>query len=85
MIMPTPIAKQHSDKGLSSILVCPKCHERIYYCPIPGCTKQFRMGRAGWDSHVTSFRLHPNWLPDIKDGDKRKSKFRKDFLEWFKN
>ena len=33
----------------------------VYPCPIPACTKVFRGARGGWDAHVASFRMHPQW------------------------
>ncbi len=54
-----------------------------YDCPIRGCSKRFCGSRAGWDAHVASFRMHPGWHPNIKNGEKRKNQFRKEFQEWF--
>ena len=52
-------------------------------CPVPGCSKRFYGSRSGWDAHVASFRMHPDWHPNIKNGAKRKKLFRKEFQEWF--
>ena len=61
-----------------------KSSRNIYYlCPIPGCSKRFYGSRRGWDAHVDSFRMHPDWHPNIKNGAKRKRLFRKEFQEWF--
>ena len=61
-----------------------KSSRNIYYfCPIPGCSKRFYGSRSGWDAHVASFRMHPDWHPNIKNGAKRKRLFRKKFQEWF--
>ena len=61
-----------------------KSSRNIYYfCPIPGCSKRFYESRSGWDAHVASFRMHPDWHPNIKNGAKRKRLFRKEFQEWF--
>ena len=61
-----------------------KTSRNIYYfCPIPGCSKRFYGSRSGWDAHVASFRMHPDWHPNIKNGAKRKRLFRKEFQEWF--
>ena len=53
-----------------------------YRCPIPGCTKVFRGTRGGWDAHVASWRMHPNWHPDITDGEERKRRFRREYPRW---
>lgn len=55
----------------------------IYNCPISGCSKSFYGSRSGWDAHVASYRMHPDWHPDIKNGVERKRLFRKEFQEWF--
>ena len=60
-----------------------KSSRNIYFCPIPGCSKRFCGSRRGWDAHVASFRMHPDWHPNIKNGVKRKRLFRKEFQEWF--
>ena len=60
-----------------------KSSRNIYCCPIPGCSKRFNGSRAGWDAHVASFRMHPDWYPNIENGVERKRLFRKDFPEWF--
>ena len=36
-------------------------HGVVYLCPIPGCDKAFRGSPGGWDAHVGSKRLHPQW------------------------
>ena len=53
-----------------------------YRCPIPGCTKVFRGTRGGWDAHVASWRMHPNWHPDVTDGEERKRRFRREYPRW---
>jgi len=60
-----------------------KTTNNIYSCPIHGCSKKFHGSRSGWDAHVASFRMHPHWHPDIKDGTERKRRFREEFPEWF--
>ena len=60
-----------------------KSSRNIYHCPIPGCSKRFCGTRSGWDTHVASLRMHPDWYPNIKDGAKRKKQFREEFQEWF--
>ena len=53
-----------------------------YRCPIPGCTKVFRGTRGGWDAHVASWRMHPDWHPDVTDGEARKRRFRREYPRW---
>ncbi len=60
-----------------------KTSRNIYSCPIPGCSKRFYGSRRGWDAHVASFRMHPDWHPNIKNGVERKRLFKKEFPEWF--
>ncbi len=52
-------------------------------CPIPGCTKVFAASRGGWDAHVASFRMHPDWLSEIQDPHERKRVFRARYTEFF--
>ena len=52
-------------------------------CPIPGCAHVFRAGRGGWDAHVASRRVHPNWMPSESDGQRRKELFRGAFPSFF--
>jgi hypothetical protein len=54
-----------------------------YRCPIPGCEKVFHGSRGGWDGHVGSRRVHPDWHPEIEDSDERKRLFRSEFGHWF--
>lgn len=53
-----------------------------YRCPIGGCTKVFRGSRGGWDAHVASPRIHPDWHPDVTDGKERKERFRAEYPDW---
>ena len=53
-----------------------------YPCPIPGCTKVFHGTRGGWDAHVASWRMHPDWHPDVTDGEERKRRFRREYPRW---
>lgn len=55
-----------------------------YQCPIGDCGKIFKNSRAGWDSHVESTKIHPNWYPEINEGNERKKLFKHDFPDWFK-
>ena len=54
-----------------------------YCCPIPGCSKVFLGSRSGWDSHVRSLRMHPDWHPEVTDPAARKRLFKSDFHDWF--
>ena len=54
-----------------------------YPCPINGCEKVFEGGRGGWDAHVASPRMHPDWYPHLEDGSERKWLFRLTHADWF--
>ena len=54
-----------------------------YRCPIPGCKKVFQRSRSGWDAHVASSRLHPDWHPEIGDPEQRKERFKDEYPHWF--
>ena len=54
-----------------------------YPCPIPGCSKVFTGSRSGWDAHVASLRVHPDWRPEIEIGEDRKRAFREEHEDWF--
>ena len=54
-----------------------------YPCPIPGCGKVFAGSRGGWDAHVGSARLHPQWRRGVADPEERKRLFREEFGDWF--
>lgn len=54
-------------------------------CPIPGCDKIFHGSRGGWDAHVGSLRIHPDWHADVTDEEKRKWLFKKEYVRWFKD
>ncbi|MDE0281900.1 MAG: hypothetical protein OXN16_12615 [Gammaproteobacteria bacterium] len=55
-----------------------------YRCPIPGCTKEFVGSRGGWDGHVGSPRIHPDWLPEVTEPERRRQAFRREFGYWFR-
>jgi hypothetical protein len=57
---------------------------RSIVCPIPGCTKTYRGGRGGWDAHVASRRMHPDWHPDEGDPERRKEIFGREYPGWFR-
>jgi hypothetical protein len=52
-------------------------------CPIPGCAHVFKGGRGGWDAHVASWKVHPSWMPDERDVQRRKELFRRAFPAFF--
>ena len=52
-------------------------------CPIPGCRKIFRESRRGWDGHVGSPRMHPEWHPEVLRAKERRRLFRAEFGDWF--
>lgn len=54
-----------------------------YRCPIPGCDKLFRGSRVGWDGHVASLRIHPEWHPDLSSAEERKRQFVREFPLFF--
>lgn len=54
-----------------------------YRCPIPACNKMFIESRGGWDGHVGSVRIHPEWYPDLLRPDDRKRRFERDFPQFF--
>jgi 8-oxo-dGTP diphosphatase len=53
------------------------------HCPIEGCPMVFRSGRLGWDAHVGSASIHPEWEPTLVSPEDRKSAFREQFSKWF--
>lgn len=54
-----------------------------YRCPIPGCSKVFMNTRGGWDAHVASRRMHPDWRPDLTNPEDRKRRFKVKYRDWF--
>lgn len=52
-------------------------------CPIPDCSHIFESGRGGWDAHVASLRMHPNWRHDVPASEERKRLFKLEFPEFF--
>lgn len=57
---------------------------RVFPCPIAGCAKVFRGSRGGWDGHVGSLRLHPNWHPELEEADARRRRFETEFPTFFR-
>jgi hypothetical protein len=57
--------------------------KREYPCPIPLCPKVFYNTRSGWDGHVGTHRMHPDWYPDVEDHAERLRLFRQDFPQFF--
>ena len=63
----------------------PVPHEpRTFACPIPGCDKVFSGSRSGWDGHVGSVRIHPQWHPERRLPEARRRQFETDFPEFFR-
>ena len=54
----------------------------MYRCPIAGCSKIFKMGRSGWDSHVASLNTHSTWHPGVTNPKERKRLFMEEFPNW---
>jgi hypothetical protein len=58
--------------------------QHVYHCPIAGCEKVFRGSRGGWDGHVGSLRLHPEWHPELPQAEERKRRFEIEFPDFFR-
>ena len=58
-------------------------HGNDHRCPIPGCRKVFSDTRRGWDGHVGSPRMHPEWHPEVLRANERRRLFRAEFGDWF--
>jgi len=56
----------------------------LYRCPIPGCTRDFKGARGGWDGHVGSRAKHPAWHPELKKPADRIEQFRAEFPDFFR-
>lgn len=54
-----------------------------YPCPIAGCPQVFYGTRGGWDGHVGSPRMHPDWHPGVTDSEERRRLFKQDYAAWF--
>ena len=57
---------------------------KVFACPIAGCKTVFRGSRGGWDGHVGSLRLHPQWHPELVQAEDRKAQFKTDFPMFFR-
>ncbi len=55
-----------------------------FACPIPGCDKVFSGSRGGWDGHVGSVKIHPQWHPEIGLPEDRRRQFETEFPEFFR-
>lgn len=55
----------------------------LYHCPIPNCDRIFKDTRGGWDSHVASLKMHPNWYPNETERANRLKLFKLEFIDWF--
>ena len=53
-------------------------------CPIPGCQTVFPGYPNGWDGHVGSPRLHPDWHPELSTPEERRAQFKREFATWFR-
>jgi hypothetical protein len=58
--------------------------KRDFPCPIPGCTKLFHGSRGGWDGHVGSVALHPDWHPELIAPDTRRHQFAIEYPDFFR-
>ena len=56
---------------------------RIFPCPIEGCETNFVNTRSGWDGHVGSIRIHPQWHPELTSDEERKRQFEIEFCDFF--
>ncbi len=81
----SPISSSIHDAGHPNDGLSTPSLGRAYRCPIPGCQKIFIGSRSGWDAHIASFRMHPDWQPKTKDSEKRRRLFRTEFQEWFQS
>ncbi len=59
-------------------------HSLLHRCPILDCLREFKGSRGGWDGHVGSLRLHPNWHPEVREPEARIERFRTEFPEFFR-
>ena len=58
--------------------------KREFLCPIPGCTKRFHGSRGGWDGHVGSVALHPDWHPELIAPGARRHQFAVEYADFFR-
>jgi hypothetical protein len=56
---------------------------KTFRCPIPKCKKVFIGSRSGWDGHVGSVSIHPNWHPELVSPADRISQFQEEFPDFF--
>ena len=57
---------------------------RVFRCPIRGCSKDFVNTRGGWDGHVGSVQVHPDWHPELRSAEERKRQFEIEFRDFFR-
>jgi len=57
---------------------------RTFRCPIAGCEKVYVNARGGWDGHVGSIRIHPEWHPELTSAEERKRQFEIEFRDFFR-
>jgi hypothetical protein len=56
----------------------------VLRCPIAGCNKVLYGSRGGWDGHVGSLRVHPNWHPELEEPEARRRRFKTEFPMFFR-
>jgi hypothetical protein len=56
---------------------------KTFRCPIPECKKVFIGSRGGWDGHVGSASIHPNWHPELISPADRIRQFHGEFPDFF--
>ena len=61
----------------------PESGAQLLRCPIPNCTKAYVNGRGGWDGHVGSLRIHPEWHPELLTAEERREQFRAEYPDFF--
>lgn len=76
-----PFAIERLDGGLWEDMMAMLAGFR---CPINGCQKVFPGYPNGWDGHVGSPRLHPDWHPELPDPKERRAQFKREFAWWFR-
>lgn len=75
-----PVAPLHHSPLVGAV----RDSANVYRCPIAGCDKVFRGSRGGWDGHVGSLRLHPEWHPELPQAEERKRRFETEFPDFFR-
>jgi hypothetical protein len=68
-------------RGSSAVVV--RDGIKFFQCPISGCVKTYANTRGGWDGHVGSILIHPQWHPELVSAEERKTQFEIEFPEFF--